>query len=109
MLDGGHVRVHARSAGKTYDPAYIERIGLACTLTGETIHRIMYYDCAPFNGSAILPVSGQRTTFAGSDAWLKALSYKDLFSVRLGVLKFVPGSSVLPEAAVCTSEWYPSS
>jgi hypothetical protein len=25
MLDGGHVRVHARSAGKTYDPAYIEK------------------------------------------------------------------------------------
>jgi len=30
----------------------------------------------------------QKTTFAGSDAWLKTLSYKDLFSVRLGVLKF---------------------
>jgi len=88
MLDGGHVRVHARSAGKTYDPAYIEKIGLACASIGETIHRIMYYDCAPYNGTAILPVSGQRTTFTGSDAWLKALSYKDLFSVRLGVLKF---------------------
>ena len=47
MLDGGHVRVHAKNAGKTYDPAYIEKIGLACALTGETIHRIMYYDCAP--------------------------------------------------------------
>jgi uncharacterized LabA/DUF88 family protein len=88
MLDGGHVRVHARSAGRTYDPAYIEKIGLACALTGETIHRIMYYDCAPYTGSAILPVSGQRTTFAGSDAWLKTLSYKDPFSVRLGMLKF---------------------
>jgi hypothetical protein len=40
MLDGGHVRVPAKKAGKTYDPAYIERIGLACGLTGETIHRI---------------------------------------------------------------------
>jgi uncharacterized LabA/DUF88 family protein len=88
MLDGGHVRVHARSAGKTYDPAFIEKIGLACAFPGETIHRIMYYDCAPYNGTAILPVSGQRKTFTGSDAWLKALSYKDLFSVRLGVLKF---------------------
>ena len=86
-LDGGHVRVHARHAGKTYDPAYIEKIGLACALTGETIHRIMYYDCAPYRGPAILPVSGQKTTFAGSDAWLKTLPYKDFFSVRLGVLK----------------------
>lgn len=88
MLDGGHVRVHARHAGKTYDPAYIERIGLACALAEETIHRIMYYDCAPYNGTAVLPVSGPKTTFTGNDAWLKTLSYKDLFSVRLGVLKF---------------------
>lgn len=48
----------------------------------------MYYDCAPYNGNPVLPVSGQRATFEGSDAWLKMLSYKDLFSVRLGVLKF---------------------
>jgi len=88
MLDGGHLRVHAKSAGKIYDPAYIEKIGHACALANETIHRIMYYDCAPFNGTATLPVSGSAKTFVGSDAWLKTLSYKDLFSVRLGVLKF---------------------
>ena len=88
MLDGGHVRVHAKSAGKQYDPDYIEKIGLACSVTGETIHRIMYYDCPPFNGTAILPVSGNKKAFAGSDAWLKTLSYKDLFCIRLGVLKF---------------------
>ena len=88
MLDGGHLRVHAKRAGKIYDPDYIEKIGRACALTDETIHRVMYYDCAPFNGTATLPVSGQTITFAGSDAWLKVLSYKDLFSVRLGVLKF---------------------
>ena len=60
MLDGGHVRVHARKAGKTYDPAYIEKLGLACALTGETIHRIMYYDCAPslVSGSKSLVFSG---------------------------------------------------
>jgi hypothetical protein len=88
MLDGGHVRVHPRKAGKTYDPAYIEKIGLACALAAETIHRIMYYDCAPYNGATILPASGQKATFTGSDSWLKTLSYKDLFSVRVGVLKF---------------------
>lgn len=60
MLDGGHLRVNAKRAEKLYDPDYIEKIGLACSIGGETIHRIMYYDCAPFNGSAILPVSGQK-------------------------------------------------
>ena len=88
MLDGGHLRVHAKSAGKNYDPDYIEKIAHASALADETIHRIMYYDCAPYNGTARLPVSGQTKTFAGTDAWLKILSYKDLFSVRLGVLKF---------------------
>ncbi len=88
MLDGGHLRVHAKSAGRPYDPEYIEKIGLACFNSSEMIHRIMYYDCAPFNGTAIQPVSGTQRTFTGSDAWLKKLSYKDLFSVRLGVLKF---------------------
>src|SRR5262245_31861507 len=88
MLDGGHLRVHAKKAGKTFDPDYIEKIGLACSTAGETIHRMTYYDCAPYDGCAILAVSGSRTTFTGSDALLKMLSYKDLFSVRLGVLKF---------------------
>ena len=88
MLDGGHLRVHAKSAGRPFDPEYIEKIGLACFNSSETIHLIMYYDCAPFNGTAIQPVSGTQRTFTGSDAWLKKLSYKDLFSVRLGVLKF---------------------
>ena len=89
MIDG-HLRVHAKKAGKPFDPDYIEKLGLASSITGETIHRIMYYDCAPFkfNGSAVQPVSGTRRHFTGSDGWLKQLSYKDLFSVRLGVLKF---------------------
>jgi hypothetical protein len=43
----------------------------------------MYYDCAPYSGTAILLVSGQKTEFTGSDAWLKKLSYKDLFSVGI--------------------------
>jgi hypothetical protein len=82
LLDGGHPRVHAKKAGKTFDPDYIEKIGLSCSAPGETIHRIMYYDCAPYNGNATLPVSGDRKTFTGTDAWLKELSYRDLFSVR---------------------------
>jgi hypothetical protein len=38
MLDGGHVRVHARKSGKTFDPDYIEKIGHACVEAGEVIH-----------------------------------------------------------------------
>ena len=42
----------------------------------------------PYQGTATLPVSGQQTTFQGSDAWLHELSRKNLFAVRRGILKF---------------------
>lgn len=88
MIDGGFVRVLAKNAGKTYDPAFIEKLGQSCALAGEEIHRILYYDCAPFAGTVTLPVSGGKHAFGGSDAWLHELSRKDLFAVRRGVLKF---------------------
>src|SRR5262245_41977520 len=89
MLDGGHVRIDANRANKTFDPAYIERIANACVLPVlEEAYRFMYYDCAPFSGSVQQPVSGTRRNFQGSDQWLHELSRKDLFAVRLGALKF---------------------
>jgi len=41
-----------------------------------------------YTGTVKLPVSGTDYTFNASDAWLHALSHKDLFAVRRGVLKF---------------------
>ena len=35
-----------------------------------------------------MPVSGTKKAFSGSDKWLHDLSRKDLFAVRVGVLKF---------------------
>ncbi|MBM3740728.1 MAG: NYN domain-containing protein [Acidobacteria bacterium] len=88
LLDGGHLRVHAYRSRITYDPALIERAGLACRQEAEEIHRILYYDCAPFSGTVTLPVSGQRRVFTGNDQWLHELARKDLFAIRLGSLKF---------------------
>ena len=88
MLDGGNLRAQIRKSRKIFDPDYIEKIALTCSEAGETIHRIMYYDCAPYIGTVTLPVSGRKKAFTEDDGWLKTLSYKDLFSVRLGVLKF---------------------
>jgi hypothetical protein len=48
MIDGGHVRVLAKRAGKTYDPAFIEKLGHKCKASTEEIQRILYYDCAPY-------------------------------------------------------------
>jgi uncharacterized LabA/DUF88 family protein len=46
------------------------------------------YDCPPYSGEAVQPVSGNKKAFTGSDKWLHELSRKDLFAVRTGVLKF---------------------
>jgi uncharacterized LabA/DUF88 family protein len=88
LIDGGHLRSYARKAKRLFVPDYIEKIGHACALADEVIHRILYYDCPPYEGEAIQPVSGIKKAFTGSDKWLHDLSHKDLFAVRTGVLKF---------------------
>jgi uncharacterized LabA/DUF88 family protein len=88
LIDGGFLRVAARKAGKRYDPEFIEQFAYRCQGPDEEIHRILYYDCAPYMGTVKLPVSGNPFHFDGSDQWLNVLSRKDLFAVRRGVLKF---------------------
>ena len=90
FIDGGYLRVITRQAGYEHEPDYIEKIAHDCILPEgkESLLRILYYDCAPYEGKTILPVSGKSKEFTGSDSWLKRLSAKPLFAVRLGVLKF---------------------
>lgn len=88
LIDGGHLRVLCRRAGHDYVPDYIEKVALACVGETEWLLRVLYYDCAPYQGRVKLPVSGEDYEFAGSDKWLHELAKKDLFAVRRGVLKF---------------------
>jgi hypothetical protein len=88
LIDGGNLRVLSRRAGYAYEPAWIERVAHAFKAADEETLRILYYDCAPYRGTTRLPVSGQHHEFTGSDAWLRELACKDLFAIRLGVLKF---------------------
>lgn len=88
LIDGGHLRVYTRKARKSFVPDYIEKIALSCALSDEIIHRILYYDCPPYEGNETLPVSGTRKNFTGSHTWLHDLAKKNLFAVRTGVLKF---------------------
>lgn len=89
LIDGGHLRVLVRRrAQQTYNPDYIEKVAHACALPEEELVRVYYYDCAPFTGSAKLPISRTPNQFTGSSGWLHDLASRDLFAVRLGVLKF---------------------
>jgi uncharacterized LabA/DUF88 family protein len=88
MIDGGFLRARAAGAGITYAPGLVERVAHACCAENERPLRFLYYDCAPYNGKAKLPISGNEYVFEGSDGWLRELAERDLFAVRRGVLKF---------------------
>jgi uncharacterized LabA/DUF88 family protein len=88
LIDGGFLRSQARTAQHTYNPPFIERFAHGCRAADEEFLRILYYDCAPFIGKAIRPISGTQQDFVGSDRWLHEVASLDLFAVRRGVLKF---------------------
>ncbi|MDA1314711.1 MAG: NYN domain-containing protein [Acidobacteria bacterium] len=88
LIDGGHLRVHAKKAGHNYDPDFIEKVALKCAEPDDEIHRALYYDCAPYIGTTKLPVSGSQKQHQRSDPWLHELARKNLFAVRRGELKF---------------------
>ena len=88
LLDGGNTRALSKKAGLHYTPDYIEKIAHACVDGSEELFRVLYYDCAPYNGMAKSPVSGEMREFKGSDRWLHDLARKENFAVRLGILKF---------------------
>lgn len=88
LIDGGHLRILARKASLKYDPEFIEAVAKACIASDEDLLRTFYYDCPLFKGTCKRPVSGEDEVFTGNDDWLTRLASKDLFAIRLGVLKF---------------------
>jgi uncharacterized LabA/DUF88 family protein len=88
LIDGGFLRSVARKANHVYTPIFIEQFALGCREPDEEFLRILYYDCAPFIGKALRPISGTQQDFVGSDRWLHEIAGLDLFAVRRGVLKF---------------------
>lgn len=88
LIDGGHARVLAKKAKRKYDADLVERMGHASVISGETLIRILYYDCAPYKGTVRKPVSGDTVDLSREDTLLTALAAKDLIAVRRGVLKF---------------------
>ena len=88
LLDGGHLRIYLKKGNKPVTADYMEKVGLASALATEEIIRILYYDCALFNGTTKRPVSRTLEIHAQTTPLLHDLAQKDLFAVRRGVLKF---------------------
>jgi len=110
LIDGGYLRDLAKGSGKIYDPPLIEQVAMACPLCTEELYRVMYYDCALFQGTVRLPVSGLDHVFTASDRWLREIAEKDYFAVRRGVLKFrgwVPKRTPLATSTPSDSDFKP--
>lgn len=110
LIDGGHLRVLVRRSNRIYDPDCIERVAKSCVLQDENLLRILYYDCAPYEGKVRKPVSNEIHEFSGGDGWLRSLAEKDLFAVRRGDLKFrgwVPKHRPLDRAALTDGDFKP--
>jgi hypothetical protein len=88
MIDGGHLRVLARQANHRFDPTFIAAFAQRIAQVDEELHRVLYYDCRPYDGERRKPVSGEPHRFERRGDWLDELAALDLFAVRLGVLKW---------------------
>jgi len=88
QIDGGHLRSVARADSRTYNPDFIESFAKNLPAADEEIIRVLYYDCAPIEGKRKRPISGTEHVFVKSDQWLVDLAGRDLFAVRLGILKW---------------------
>ena len=69
-------------------PISSSKVALGCVEADEHLLRVLYYDCALFEGTVKLPVSGNEHTFTASDRWLRDRASRERFAVRRGVLKF---------------------
>lgn len=108
LIDGGCLRQWASDAGKTYDPALIEKVARLCAApAGEELFRVLYYDCPQYSGTVKLPVSGTDKSFTSNDGWMRDLAKRDLFAVRRGVLKFRGWKPKKPGVAGSDSDFSP--
>lgn len=110
LIDGGYLRAISTHAGKTYNPDFIEKFAAGCRAADEEVLRILYYDCAMYEGYQRLPVSGTTRQFTASNQWLTEISRRDLFAVRRGVLKFrgfKPKSIPVNPAALTDADFKP--
>lgn len=88
LIDGGHLRVCFRIAGKDYTAENIAEFARKCFSENEEVYRIFYYDAPKYEGEIRAPVSGESRTFRNEDPLLVNLGRMDNFAIRRGRLKF---------------------
>lgn len=67
LVDGGCLRQWSSDEGRKYTPDLIEHVAKLSVGKDEELLRVLYYDCAPFNGTVQTPISHQPHKFVGDD------------------------------------------
>lgn len=88
LIDGGHLRSYAAKASQTYTPQLVMNVAKNCLVSGESLFRVIYYDCDPFSGTVKNQISGTIKTFTPRHSFLNQLAQQEFVAVRKGVLKF---------------------
>ncbi len=94
LIDSGYLKNVFKNNGKFYDADGIEEISkhIISSIKAQghplDLLRILFYDCLPYSGEVILPVSKHKKQFSGKDCIMGNLALRDYFATRKGTLKF---------------------
>ncbi|SMN01177.1 hypothetical protein SPONN_2254 [uncultured Candidatus Thioglobus sp.] len=98
LIDAGYLQNVLRDGKMTCDTNAIVKIAHTCIPENdEELHKIMYYDCDSFDPidksthkpfSYLLKHPNGKTLVKKPNTLISQLQQKDLFAIRLGVLKF---------------------
>lgn len=88
LFDGGHFRHLAKKSGLEPTPDLVEDFVHGTLRPNESLFRVLYYDCRPYNGKQRRPVSGEELEFSLYAGWMDEIGRRNHFALRLGHLKF---------------------
>ena len=97
LIDAGYLHSILRKEGILYDANIIAKIANDCCICDEELHKILYYDCDSFDpidkktGKPffyLLKHQNGAKLVKKENKLIAKLQQKDLFAIRLGVLKF---------------------
>ncbi|RKH85109.1 NYN domain-containing protein, partial [Corallococcus praedator] len=86
LIDGGAPRAWAQRRGLFFDADLVENLAHACVEDDEHLVRVLYYDCAPFDGVVEQPISKAQYVFRARHGFLDDVAKRERFAVRRGEL-----------------------
>jgi uncharacterized LabA/DUF88 family protein len=89
FIDAGHLRAQAGLENQIFNVSFVKEVVKLCVFSEEEeLYKVLYYDCPPYQGHHIGPISGKEIAIAQPDNYLSELETLPYFAVRKGSNKF---------------------